>query len=176
MTTALNQPPPLEDNNLFEGDPALQAAVAQFGVTDTSRLKDLGERYGSSEVRHLGTAANDNPPVLHTHDRYGNRSDTVAFHPAWHELMRQSIEAGLHVSPWDPTDSDGHVHRAAAFFMSGQIEAGHWCPISMTYAVLPALRHQPEVAAVWEPRVMARSYDPTFPRPTRSPECSSAWG
>jgi len=162
MTTALNQPPPLEDNNLFEGDPALQAAVAQFGVTDTSRLKDLGERYGSSEVRHLGTAANDNPPVLHTHDRYGNRSDTVAFHPAWHELMRQSIEAGLHVSPWDPTDSDGHVHRAAAFFMSGQIEAGHWCPISMTYAVLPALRHQPEVAAVWEPRVMARSYDPTF--------------
>lgn len=162
MTAVLNQPPPLENNNLFEGDPALQAAVARYGSADTSRLKALGERLGSAEVRQLGTDANENPPVLHTHDRYGKRSDTVAFHPAWHELMRMSIEAGLHVSPWDRDDPDGHAQRAAAFFMSGQIEAGHWCPISMTYAVIPALRHQSDVAQVWEPRVLARSYDPAF--------------
>jgi putative acyl-CoA dehydrogenase len=41
-----------------------------------------------------------------------------------------------------------------------QAEAGFCCPITMTFAVVPALRAQAELAAEWEPLVTATSYDP----------------
>ena len=110
-----------------------------------------------------GADANRNPPQLRTHDRYGNRSDEVDFHPAWHELMRNAVGHGLHSLPWEaPRVSEGHLARAAFAFLDIQIEAGHFCPISMTYASVPALERQPELADEWLPRILSRTYDPTF--------------
>jgi putative acyl-CoA dehydrogenase len=107
-----------------------------------------------------GAQANAHPPVLKTHDRYGNRIDEVEFHPAWHSLMDLSIRSGLHALPWREPKAGAHVARAALFYMVSQIEAGHGCPISMTYACIPALRRQPDVAAEWEPRLTSLEYDP----------------
>lgn len=157
-----NQPPPLEDTNLFSDDVVLREGWERFGQSvGVDDLKQLGEAFGSGDARRAGTLANSNPPVLHTHDRYGDRLDRVDFHPAWHQLMALSTNAGLHSSPWE-TDPASHVHRAIGFHMSAQIEAGHGCPISMTYAVVPALRNEPEVAADWIPLVTQRRYDPSF--------------
>ena len=159
--TVLNQPPPMVDNNLFSGDVALAAATEACGLAETENLEALGARFGSAEVREWGRLANEHGPALNTHDRFGNRLDTVEFHPAWHELMSISVGAGLHTSPWTGR-KNGHVERTAGFFLSAQAEAGHGCPVSMTYAVVPALRTSPETSAVWEPRVLSTQYDPSF--------------
>ncbi|MGH8874735.1 MAG: acyl-CoA dehydrogenase family protein, partial [Acidimicrobiia bacterium] len=124
-------------------------------------LEAHGERAGSAEAFEWGCLANRYPPVLHTHDRYGHRIDEVEFHPAWHHLMEMAVSAGLHCLPWENEGREGsHVARAAMTYLSSQVEAGHWCPISMTYSVVPALRLQPELAAEWEPRLVSRRYDP----------------
>jgi putative acyl-CoA dehydrogenase len=106
-----------------------------------------------------GVQANENPPRLRTHDRFGNRIDEVEFHPAWHELMRVGISHGLHASPWRDPRPGAHVARAAKFVLLSQVEAGVGCPISMTYSVIPAIRKQPELAEEWEPRFTSLSYD-----------------
>jgi putative acyl-CoA dehydrogenase len=111
-------------------------------------------------VQALGAQANENPPKLCTHDRYGNRVDTVDFHPSWHELMGIAVAQELHCSPWKDPRPGAHVARGAAFMCMSQAEAGIGCPISMTYSVIPALRTQPELAAEWEPRFLSSSYDP----------------
>lgn len=117
----------------------------------------------SAEVLDWGFLANRHSPELRTHDRFGNRVDTVVFHPAWHDLLRSSIGHGLHSLPWEPSQPKaGHLVRTALTFLASQIEAGHFCPISMTYAAVPAMRNDPALAAAWEPRVLSRSYDPAF--------------
>jgi putative acyl-CoA dehydrogenase len=98
--------------------------------------------------------------VLRSHDRYGNRIDEVEFHPAWHRLMEVSVGHALHALPWREPRPGAHVARAALFFTFAQAEAGHGCPISMTYSAVPALRMQPEVAREWEPRLTSTHYDP----------------
>lgn len=126
-------------------------------------MSEFGRRLASSEVYEWGFLANRNSPELHTHDRQGNRIDLVEFHPTWHQLLRLSVGHGLHSLPWEPSQPKaGHLVRTSLTFLASQIEAGHFCPISMTYAVLPALRHEPELAAIWEPKVVSRSYDPSF--------------
>jgi len=100
--------------------------------------------------------------VLHTHDRFGNRIDEVEFHPAWHELMRLGISQGAHSLPWTSKKAGAHVARAALMMLSHQVEEGHSCPLTMTFAVVPSLQIQPELAAEWEPRVLSNEYDPRF--------------
>jgi putative acyl-CoA dehydrogenase len=158
-----NQPPPLVDWNLYEADEVLQSGVAGYGaVWAESELRELGARVGSAEVIEWGVLANQYPPELHTHDRFGHRIDEVAFHPTWHRLMDLSLSYGLHSLPWEEDRKGAHVARAALFFLAAQNELGHGCPVSMAYSVLPTLRHQPEVAAAWEPLILSRQYDRRF--------------
>ncbi|MCU0277886.1 MAG: acyl-CoA dehydrogenase family protein [Candidatus Nanopelagicales bacterium] len=154
-----NQPPELV-HNAFLDDTALREAVSVFGGDpDDVGLVGLGELSGSAKARQWGRLANENPPVLRTHDRYGNRVDEVEFHPAWHELMTVAVEHGLHAAPWTADDKAAHVRRAAGFMIWSQAEAGHGCPISMTYASVPALRVDPLMAAQWVPGLSSRHYD-----------------
>jgi putative acyl-CoA dehydrogenase len=155
-----NQPPPLAGYNVFTADVALVEGVRREGAAwAQGQLADLGELAGSAEAIQWGFDANAHPPELRTHDRYGHRIDEVAFHPAWHRLMETAVTRGLHAMPWRDPRPGAHVARATAFFVWSQVEAGHGCPISMTYASVPALRAQPEVAAEWEPRLTALEYD-----------------
>ncbi|SER25666.1 putative acyl-CoA dehydrogenase [Lentzea xinjiangensis] len=142
-----NQVPPLSGHDVAD-DPALLTWV------DNAELHELGRLAGSHEWQERGRLANAYPPVLHTHDRYGNRIDEVEFHPAWHELMNVAVSHGLHAY----VDGE-HLERAAKFYVWSQVEAGHGCPISMTCAAVPALRVSPELAATHEPLLTARTYD-----------------
>ncbi len=156
----LNQPPPLERWNLFEADPALEPGLKRVGaewITETAR--EFGEVMGRTDTIAAGFDANRFPPQLHTHDRYGNRIDEVRFHPAWHHLMHISIRYGLHSLPWEEPRTGGHTARAVLFYLASQNEAGHGCPISMTYACTPTLMSQPDVAEPWLPLILDRSYD-----------------
>jgi putative acyl-CoA dehydrogenase len=164
-----NQAPPLDHYNLYTSDPVLDSAVAREGGKDArDQLIEFGARTGSAEYYGWAADANRYEPRLVTHDRFGNRVDVVEFHPSWHALMETAVANGNHSLPWEDSPPEGaHVIRAAMTFMSGQIESGHNCPISMTCSVIPALRSTPEVAEQWMPGVVSRDYDPAF-RP--SPE------
>jgi putative acyl-CoA dehydrogenase len=158
-----NQPPPLTGYNLFSSDRALRSAVAREGAGwACATLDEFGGQVGSAETIEWGVLANRHVPVLHTHDRYGNRRDEVEFHPAWHHLMRMAVEYGLHNLPWREERAGGHVARAALAMIASQNEAGHMCPISMTYSALPVLRRDARLAAGWEPRLFSRQYDSSF--------------
>ncbi|MGH8928200.1 MAG: DNA alkylation response protein, partial [Acidimicrobiia bacterium] len=157
-----NQSPPLENYDLAAAEPTLLDGLDRDGAGWASnQVVEFGRRFASTEVIEWGFLANSYPPRLRTHDRYGNRADLVEFHPAWHQLLDLAVSEGLHSLPWEPSSPKaGHVVRTALTFLASQIEAGHFCPISMTYAVLPALRHQPELATSWEPSILSRRYDP----------------
>ncbi len=151
----------LADYNLFEQDKALQEAVArEGGGWAFEDLTAFGGLIGSADYLELGTLANRCAPELETHDRFGNRVDLVKFHPAYHTLMRTSIEHGLHSSPWTHPGPGAHVARAAHTYLHGQVEAGHGCPITMTFAAVATLRASPDLAQAWEPKITARVYDP----------------
>ncbi|HEX2466993.1 MAG TPA: isovaleryl-CoA dehydrogenase [Solirubrobacterales bacterium] len=155
-----NQPPPLEGYNPFESDAVLVEALDREGAGwAAERARKLGAICGRPDVIRLGVEANEHPPRLRTHDRFGNRIDEVVFHPSWHELMRISVEHGLHAMPWRDPQPGAHVARAAMFMLTSEVEAGVGCPISMTYSVIPALRVQPELADEWEPRLLSLEYD-----------------
>ncbi|HET8739878.1 MAG TPA: acyl-CoA dehydrogenase family protein [Acidimicrobiia bacterium] len=160
----LNQPPPLQDYNLYLADPVLDVAVAGEGAKESREaLVDFGAVAGSAEFIRWGFDANRNEPRLVTHDQFGNRIDMVEFHPAWHSLMATAVGNGHHSLPWETGAPEGaHVTRAALTYLSGQIEAGHNCPISMTCSVVPALATTPTVYDQWIPGILSRSYDPTF--------------
>jgi putative acyl-CoA dehydrogenase len=167
----LNQPPPLDGYNLYLSDPVLDAAVAREGGKGArDDLVEFGTAAGSLEYYRWAVEANRNDPRLVTHDRFGHRVDKVEFHPSWHSLMETAVANGHHSLPWEHDPPPGaHVVRAAFTFMSGQIESGHNCPISMTYSVIPALNSTPEVADRWVPGIISRDYDPSFrPAPEKS--------
>ncbi len=156
-----NQPPPLAGYDVFSADAALGEAVDREGARwARPELAALGALAGTGGAQELGRLANEHRPVLRTHDRYGHRIDVVEYHPAYHDLMRTSLAHGLHAGPWADPGSGAHVARAAKVIVWYQVDAGHICPVSMTYAVVPALRHQPEVAQVWEPMIRSTTYDP----------------
>jgi putative acyl-CoA dehydrogenase len=155
-----NQPPPLADYNVFAADAALTEALRREGAGWAEHeLGELGALAGSPESIEWGFQANANPPQLKTHDRYGNRIDAVEYHPAYHSLMKVAVGNGLHAAPWADERAGAHVARTAKFFVWSQVEPGHGCPISMTYAVVPALRANAEAAAAWEPLLFSRDYD-----------------
>src|SRR5437868_5461442 len=155
------QPRPLEGYNVFqENRPLVEAVRREGGEAFEERATEMGARAGTPEALELGRLANANPPHLRTHDRFGNRVDEVEFHPAWHELMRVAIGHGLHALPWREPRPGAHAARAAAFYVWSQVEGGHGCPVSMTYAAVPALRREPKLAAQWEPLMTTLDYDP----------------
>lgn len=158
-----NQVPQLVDYNLFDSDKTLVKSLSQQGADwAEDKVRIFGELMGKAETIQLGIQANDYPPVLRTHDRYGYRADEVEFHPSWHSLMKISVENGVHSLPWQNPQKGAHVARAALASMVTQIESGHLCPISMTYSVIPALRKEPTLAAEWESKIISTSYDPRF--------------
>jgi putative acyl-CoA dehydrogenase len=156
-----NQPPPLQDYDLFTADRALRDALehAAPGI-QRDELVELGRLAGTPEMIQLGFDANRYEPELRTHDRFGERIDEVEFHPAWHVLMSVAARHGLHAAPWVDTQPHAHLRRAVKFFIWSQVEAGHLCPISMTYASIPALEHAPTLAPLWVGKLAARGYDP----------------
>lgn len=159
----LNQAPPLVEYNLFDSDRALVEAVRrEGGGWGEPVIRELGRLVGTAEVQAWGFQANQNPPVLRTHDRYGNRIDEVEFHPAWHALIDLSCRYGVHSGPWREPRPGAHVVRAALFLLASENEYGHLCPVSMTYSVVPALRKQPELYAAWEPGILTSAYDRRF--------------
>ncbi|GGP97691.1 acyl-CoA dehydrogenase [Streptomyces pseudogriseolus] len=159
--TVTNQVPPLVQYDVFGSDRALLEAVERHLAPEAredglAELSALGHTCGSAQVREWGVQADENPPRLRTHDRYGHRIDEVDFHPAWHRLLGKGVSAGLTAAWGRP---GGHVRRAAAFLMWTQVDAGTCCPLSMTHAAVPALRADPELAAEWEPRLTSVIYD-----------------
>ena len=156
----LNQPPPLIDYDVFSTDRVLGEALEREGGAWAREQAAHVGRIAGGDAMEWGRLANVNPPVLKSHDRYGHRIDEVEFHPAWHALMDAAVSNELHALPWHTPRAGAHVARAAFFFTLAQAEAGHGCPISMTYSVVPALRAQADVAAEWEPRVLSTEYDP----------------
>ena len=153
---ASNQPPPLADYNLFTSDAVLTAAVnRECAAWARPQLEEFGRILGLEETIRLGFQANENPPVR-------NRGDEVEFHPAWHELMRLAIDNRIHNLPWADSRRGAHVARAALLYLASQNEAGHTCPVSMTYACVPALRKQPDAASAWEPLLLSNTYDRRF--------------
>ena len=154
-----NQAPALTGYDVAD-DPAMLDALRREGAGwATNGVRELGRLAGSARVQELGRQANENPPALRTHDRFGNRIDEVEFHPAWHELMTVAVRHGLHAAPWRDGRAGAHVARAAGFYVWGAAEAGHCCPVSMTYAIVPALRHAPGLASRFEPLLAAAEYD-----------------
>jgi putative acyl-CoA dehydrogenase len=167
--TVTNQAPPLTGYDVFTADRALTDAVERHLAPELreealAELSGLGRSCGSVQSQEWGAQANDNPPALRTHDRYGHRVDEVDFHPAWHRLLGKGVSAGL-TDAW--SRPGGQVRRAAGFLMWTQVEAGNCCPLSMTHAAVPALRADPDLAAEWEPRLTSRVYDREL-RPARS--------
>jgi putative acyl-CoA dehydrogenase len=155
-----NQPPPFENENLFELDVALQEGLTREGGSwGVDRARDLGAMAGSADAIAHGRRANTNLPVLRTHDRYGHRIDGVELDPSWHWLLRIGVEREITSLPWRDPQPGAHVVRGALFMLWSQVEAGVMCPISMTYAAVPALRKSSDLAAEWEPRLTLPDYE-----------------
>jgi putative acyl-CoA dehydrogenase len=166
-----NQVPPLVGHDPIAGDTVLAEACLRYADAATlDSLKALGALAGSEQAQEWGRLADQNPPRLRTHDRWGHRVDEVEFHPAWHELMRTAVENGLAGAPWaagpDGPDPHAHVRRAVGYLGWTQVEMGHACPVTMTYAVVPALRAAPELAARYEPGLTATAYEFGLAEPT----------
>lgn len=151
----------LGDINLYRQDAALAEAVLREGAAaQVADIDAFGALCGAADYLQQGALANRHPPEFDTHDRFGHRVDLVSYHPAYHRLMETAIAHGLHASPWTAPGPGAHVARAAKSYLHTQVEAGHGCPVTMTFAAVPSLRLQPELAALWEPKITARVYDP----------------
>ncbi|OEJ61458.1 DNA alkylation response protein [Streptomyces agglomeratus] len=166
--TVTNQAPPLVEYDVFTSDRALSEGVERHVAPELAEevreeLASLGRTAGSVQAQEWGVLANENPPKLRTHDRYGHRIDEVEFHPAWHRLLGKAVAAGL-TDAWGRPG--GHVRRAAGFLVWTQAEAGHGCPVSMTHAAVPALRTDPALAAEWEPRLTSHVYEEGLTTPS----------
>ena len=162
----LNQPTPLEDINLFQANQALRDALKfNAPALDTASLSALGALAGSADMQRHARLANVHTPELRTHDRFGHRRDEVEFHPSYHALMSAATAAGLHGAPYAAEEQAGghaHIRRAAAFMLFTELEPSILCPISMTYAVTPALRDNPAIYRDWAPQLTSRAYDPAL--------------
>jgi putative acyl-CoA dehydrogenase len=156
----LNQSTPLAGHNVYSGDRALRDALAFHapGANETGRVS-LGALLGSEAMQTHARLANVHKPALHTHDRFGHRSDSVEFHPSYHALLGAAVGAGLHATPWSQ-GAGAHIERAAGFLMFTQLEPSVLCPVSMSYAVTPALRGNSAVFGDWFGKLASTQYDP----------------
>jgi putative acyl-CoA dehydrogenase len=158
-----NQPPPLPEYNLYDSDPILRGAMEREGAGwATGKAQALGHLLGSERVADLARAANRYPPELQSFDRFGHRIDEVQYHPAYHELMNLAKINEVHSIAWTAKQSGGHVAHMALEYLLVQAEAGVCCPITMTYASVPAIARERSLSAEWKPRILAANYDPRF--------------
>ena len=165
-----NQVPALAEFDVADDAALLAALHREGGGWAEPEVHELGMLAGSAQTQEHARLANVSKPVLRTYDARGYRVDEVDFHPSWHHLMTTAVSHGLHAAPWADAQPGAHVARAAKFMVWTQAEAGHGCPISMTYACVPALRHAPSLAASYEPLLTARAYDPGLRAPaTKAP-------
>jgi putative acyl-CoA dehydrogenase len=164
IRVATNQAPLLVGHNVVSTDRALVEGVTRHGsAAVVDDLLDLGASAGTAEAREHGMLANEHHPRLTAYDRYGNRIDEVEFHPSWHWLMERAVAHGLAATPWEQQDAGAphaHLRRAAGFMAWSHTEPGHGCPISMTYAAVPALRADDAIAKEWTPLLASTTYDP----------------
>ncbi|MEM9553728.1 MAG: acyl-CoA dehydrogenase family protein [Acidobacteriota bacterium] len=160
--TVFNQPPLLDSYDPLAADAALDDAVRRDAAWALDEVRALAARSTEPEILELGHLANRHPPRLHTHDRFGHRIDHVEFHPAYHQLMEIAVAAEIHALPWNRPRAGAHSARVAKHYLFTQVEAGLHCPLTMTFAAVPALRHQPEIAAEWLPRITSSRYDRRF--------------
>src|SRR3954471_2356812 len=160
-----NQVPPLEDYNPATSPVLTEALIREGGEWGLDEVTELGAVSGGRQAQPWGEPPDPNQPILRPHDRYGHRVDEVEYDPAYHELMKVAVGHGLHGAPWADDRPGAHVVRAAKTSVWTPA-AGHICPIAMTYAVAPALRANPEPAALYEPLLTSREYDPDLTVPT----------
>ena len=154
----INQPPARGDSDLWADDGVLRHYATLFGARPDEAAAH-GLLMGGEEMREAGRAANRNPPELRAFDPMGRRIDEVVFHPAYHRLLGAGIKAGYAARPWEDAPG-GHATHAVMVYMQNQVEPGVACPMTMTYAAVPALRHAPALADEWLPRLLSRRYDP----------------
>lgn len=160
---SLNQPPVLENYNLFSSDLPLQTAIEKNGgAWNNERAYTFGAILGKAETLELGNLANKNTPLLKTHDRFGNRLDAVEFHPAYHELMRIAFENETHSLAWTNETQGKYVARSVLAYLKQQVDEGTSCPVTMTFAVVPSLKISDEIANEWLPKVLSNDYDERF--------------
>jgi len=157
-----NQVPPLVGYDVFGADRVLVEALDRWGdLADATALHDLGRLAGSARAKGWADEAEHNAPKLSTHRPTGEREDHVDYHPAYHSLLDTAVSNGLTAEPWTrPSGTGAHLRRAIGFVVWSQVDAGHGCPVSMTYAAAPALRHDPGLASLWLPRLASRTYAP----------------
>ncbi|MGC4945564.1 acyl-CoA dehydrogenase family protein [Streptomyces sp. DT224] len=171
-----NQAPPLTGHDVADDAVLLEGLRREGAEWHTEELHRLGRLAGSAQAQEWAEQANVNEPVLRTHDRYGHRVDEVDFHPAYHHLMNASVGAGLAGAAWADERPGAHVARAAGFMVMSTLEAGHLCPVSMTYAVVPALRHAPDLAKTYEPLLTSRVYEAGLRAPAEKPGLLAGMG
>jgi putative acyl-CoA dehydrogenase len=159
-----NQSGPFVGVNLFETNRPLRDALAHLAPgLDRARLAALGAQVGSAEMHSHARLANTHQPQLHTHDGQGRRIDQVEFHPSYHALLGAALAHGLHGTPWGAgAPRHAHLERAAGFMLFTECEPSVLCPVSMSYAVTPALRANAALARDWAPKLAATAYDPRF--------------
>lgn len=163
-----NQPSPFEEFNLFESDGVFVDFSRQLLDTrQQTQLSDYGARLGRADMLRAGRTANIKVPQLHRFDRFGHRIDEVEYHPAYHQLMEVSLAAGSHSEPWEDASPGRYASRAAKMYLKHQVEQGTSCPATMTFAAVPSLRLQPDVAEVWLPGLLSRQYDPRSIAPSQ---------
>ncbi|GAB3558290.1 acyl-CoA dehydrogenase family protein [Spelaeicoccus albus] len=156
-----NQPPPRTGVNEFTASSALVEGVKALDAGwDADRLTEIGAHVGSAEFQDHARRAQTRPPVLRTHDKWGNRIDEVDYDPSYHSVIADAVRYGAHTSAWAEPGPGATVARAAAFMLFAQIEPGHACPISMTHAAVASLQHAPSLAEAWMPRLLSRHYSP----------------
>ncbi|MEW1893775.1 acyl-CoA dehydrogenase family protein [Streptomyces sp. NPDC085659] len=171
-----NQAPPLTGHDAADDVVLMEGLRREGAEWHTEELHRLGRLVGSAQAQEWAEQANTNEPVLRTHDRYGHRVDEVDFHPAYHHLMNASVGAGLAGAAWADERPGAHVARAAGFMVMSTLEAGHLCPVSMTYAVVPALRHAPDLAKTYEPLLTSRVYEAGLRTPAEKPGLLAGMG
>ncbi|WP_303760273.1 acyl-CoA dehydrogenase family protein [Alcanivorax jadensis] len=156
-----NQARALENYNAYDNDTALREAVRRHGAGwAEDKLSAHGAKTGSAEVIEWGFLANEHKPQFFSHDRQGYRVDFVKYHEAYHRLMTLGLEAGIHSAPWSDPKPGAHVARAAQSYLQGQVEAGHGCPLTMTFASVPSIKLTPSLAKEWLPKILNNAYDP----------------
>jgi len=157
----VNQSSPLVDYNAYEGDTALRQAVLRHnGGQAEDALRSHGAVTGSAEVIEWGFLANEFKPRFESHDRQGHRVDRVIYHDAYHKLMKLGLESGLHANPWTNPGPGAHVARTGLYYLQAQVESGHGCPLTMTFASVPTLSLTGAIADDWLAKVLTCAYDP----------------
>lgn len=156
----LNQPPPLEGHDAFDADPALREALArEGGAWGVDRVRDAGSTFSTPEAHDHCRRAQRNLPILHTHDRYGNRVDRVEYDPGFHWMLRAGVEREINSLPWREERQGAHVVRAAMFYLANGLDTGPCCPMAINYAAVPTLRQDPALAAEMEPDTVLPDYE-----------------